>query len=305
MRYVITGATGMLGRSLIEHCSLKGDEVLAVCRKNSKRLDSIPKNEKVSILELNLDEFEPYAKQSKKNDKEYDVFVHMAWEGTTGLDRNDVTKQLNNVKYSLDAVKLADYFGCKRFVGVGSQAEYGRVDGVISSSSETKPETAYGVGKLFAGQMTKILCNQLSIEHVWSRVVSAYGPYDGANTMIMSNLKRMINNEDVPLTGCEQTWDYIYCSDAAKAIYLISRKGINGKTYIIASGISRKLREFVEVMHAKTNSTSKLNFGEIPYSDKQVMNLSVDISDLMKDTGFKPNIGFEDGIERTLDYIKK
>ena len=58
-------------------------------------------------------------------------------------------------------------------------------------------------------------------------------------------------------------------------------------------------------MHAKTNSTSKLNFGEIPYSDKQVMNLSVDISDLMKDTGFKPNIGFEDGIERTLDYIKK
>ena len=190
MRIVITGATGMLGHSLIELCSSVGDEVLAICRKNSKRMDTIPQKGNISVLELNLDEFEGYINHERETEKKYDVFVHLAWDGTTGQDRNDVTKQFNNIKYSLDAVKLACFLGCKRFIGSGSQAEYGRVEGIISLSTETNPENAYGISKLCAGQMTKILCNQLSIEHVWGRVVSVYGPYDGANTMVMSNLKK-------------------------------------------------------------------------------------------------------------------
>ena len=65
---------------------------------------------------------------SKTDDREYDVFYHLAWSGTSGPGRNDVELQDKNVQYALDAVECAKRFGCKKFIGVGSQAEYGRVN---------------------------------------------------------------------------------------------------------------------------------------------------------------------------------
>lgn len=97
--------------------------------------------------------------------------------------------QLQNIQYTLDAVELASRIGCKKFVGAGSQAEYGRVEGVLSASTPVFPENGYGIAKLCAGQMSRILCEQKQIEHIWTRILSIYGPYDGENTMIMSSIE--------------------------------------------------------------------------------------------------------------------
>lgn len=48
-----------------------------------------------------------------------------------------------------------------------------------------------------------------------------------------------------------------------------------------------------------------LGFGDIPYSVNQVMNLDVDISKLKKDTGFHPEITFEEGIQRTIQWCRE
>ena len=62
--------------------------------------------------------------------------------------------QNNNVKYALQAVKAAKELGCTRFVGAGSQAEYGRVEGTLTPDTPAFPENGYGIAKLCAGQMT-------------------------------------------------------------------------------------------------------------------------------------------------------
>lgn len=183
---VITGPTGSIGTALIEHLISNGIEVLAIIRPDSKRTDNIPAHPLVTKLKLNLNELDKVP--NYLDGKNYDVFYHLGWDGTFGNSRNNMQGQLQNIQYTLDAVELASRIGCKKFVGAGSQAEYGRVEGVLSASTPVFPENGYGIAKLCAGQMSRILCEQKQIEHIWTRILSIYGPYDGENTMIMSSI---------------------------------------------------------------------------------------------------------------------
>ena len=55
-RVVITGPTGAIGIALINCLIENGIEVLAVCREDSKRINSIPNHNLVKIVKLNLNE---------------------------------------------------------------------------------------------------------------------------------------------------------------------------------------------------------------------------------------------------------
>ena len=145
-KVIITGATGMIGITLIEYLLKKNIEILAIIRKNSKRKNNLPGDKNLEIIECDLNELCNLNIKEKK----YDTFYHLAWDGTFGESRNDLSLQNLNVKYTLDAVELANKLGCKTFVGAGSQAEYGRVDGMISSNTPANPENEYGKAKLKA-----------------------------------------------------------------------------------------------------------------------------------------------------------
>lgn len=305
MRVVITGPTGAIGHALIEQCIKNGDEVLAICRKGSSRIGTLPKDSKVSVLELSLCDYEEYIKEAVAPEVQYDVFYHFAWESTTGASRNDTDSQSLNIRYALSAVKLASFFGCKTFIGAGSQAEYGRAEGTLKPDTPAFPENGYGIAKLCAGQLTRILCGQLDIKHIWTRILSVYGPYDGETSMVISSLRKMINGEEALFTKGEQEWDYLFSEDAAKAMYLIAQKGIGNKTYIIGSGKTRRLMDYINVMDQKINPTVHPVLGAVPYADKQVMYLCADISELTEDTGFVPAVEFEEGIEKTIQYVKE
>ena len=303
MKYVITGPTGAIGHALIGLLLSNGDEVLAICHRGSKRIKTLPEDENLKILELNLDEYCDFDKISRDFD-DFDVFYHFAWNGTVGNSRNDADLQMKNISYSLDAVKLAYHLGCNTFIGAGSQAEYGRVDGFLNADTPAFPENGYGIAKLCAGQLTRLLCEQKGIKHIWTRILSIYGPFDGENSMIISSLKKMLSNQEVNFTKCEQKWDYLYSYDAARALLLLSDKGINGKTYVLGSGNCKELKCYIDEMLRECDSDSIANFGAIPYSDKQVMHLCADINELTKDTGFIPEVDFKDGIKNTVDYVK-
>ncbi|MCR4558340.1 MAG: NAD-dependent epimerase/dehydratase family protein, partial [Saccharofermentans sp.] len=251
MKVVITGPTGAIGHALIEKCIENGDEVLAICRKGSSRIRTLPKSRKVSVLELSLCDYDKYISEESVPDEPFDVFYHFAWESTTGAARNDTDSQSLNIRYALSAVKLASFFGCKIFIGSGSQAEYGRVEGSLRADTPAFPENGYGIAKLCAGQLTRILCGQLGIKHIWTRILSVYGPYDGEGSMVISSLRKMIRGEKSGFTKGEQEWDYLYSADAANAMYLIAQKGIGNKIYVIGGGRTRKLRDYINVMDQK------------------------------------------------------
>lgn len=299
---IITGATGTIGNNLIRYLLEQNVEILVLVKPNSRRTNTIPINDNIKILECNISDIE----NLEINEKDFDTFFHLAWAGTFGEDRNNTYMQNLNVKYTLDAVKLASRCGCKTFIGTGSQAEYGRVEGKISEDTPTFPENGYGIAKLCAGKLSKILANQLGMKHIWTRIFSIYGPYDGEKTMIMSSIKEMLENNSSPsYTKGEQIWDYLYTEDAARALYLLAIRGTDGKTYNIGSGQTKRLYEYITILKNSINPKIKLKLGNIEYSKNQVMNLNADISELTEDTGFKPEISFEEGIIKTIDWYKK
>lgn len=98
-------------------------------------------------------------------------------------------------------------------------------------------------------------------------------------------------------------WDYLYSKDAARALCLLGEKGRDGKIYCIGSGQARPLREYMEMLRNAIDPALPLGIGEIPYGEKQVMYLCADISDLTEDTGFTPEVGFEEGIRETIKNV--
>lgn len=294
-RVIITGPTGAIGIALINKLISEGIHVVAVCHKNSQRISNVPKSEFVTVIECDLDDICSLPEYLGDLEK-YDCFFHLAWSCTIGDGRNDVDAQIKNIQYTINSVETAAKLGCKRFVGAGSQAEYGRCNDILKPETPTFPENGYGIAKLCAGQLSRLRCEQLGIEHIWTRILSVYGPYDGENTLISSLISKLKSKEHFSCTKAEQIWDYIYSEDAANALYSIMNNGVPGKTYLIASGESHPLNYYIEIVKNSIDKTAKIGYGEIPYSKLQVMNLRADISELKNDTDFSARMKFDDGI---------
>lgn len=300
-RAIIIGATGAIGTALVQELTDHEIEVLVLCHKGSERNRRIPESDLVKRLFCSLEELSTLENNS---DLEYDVFYDLAWEGTTGQARNDMFLQNRNVQYTLEAVRAAHRFGCHTFIGAGSQAEYGRVEGILRSDTPVSPDNGYGIGKLCAGLMTRELTHQLGMQHIWTRILSVYGPNDGMRSMVMSVISDLLHRETPKCTKGEQKWDYLYSGDAGRAFRLLGEKGVDGKTYVIGSGECRPLADYIREIRDAVNPGAEIDFGTIPYANRQVMHLQADISELQKDTGFVPKTSFEEGILKTVQWIK-
>ena len=181
-RIVLTGPTGVLGLAITRYMVQIGVEVYAICRPNSKRIINIPKSPLIHIVECDMKNI---LNLSNYIDKSCDAFFHFAWAGTESAEnRFNMELQTENIKNSLLAVRAAYSLSCKVFIGAGSQAEYGKTEGIISPSTPTNPDSGYGFAKLCTGQMTRVMCQQLGITHIWTRIISTYGIGDNPNTLI-------------------------------------------------------------------------------------------------------------------------
>lgn len=296
-RAILTGATGAVGSALIKELIKNNIEVLVLCRENSVRNCNIPIHPLVTKEYCDLSELNVV---TNKTGKDWDVFFHFAWLGTTGTARNDMYLQNQNVRYALDAVTAAKRFGCHAFIGAGSQAEYGRVEGLLTPETPAFPEMGYGIGKLCAGQMTREYAHQLGIRHIWARILSVYGPNDGAQSMVMSTINKLKNGEVPQFTKGEQMWDYLYSGDAAEAFRLLGERGIDGKIYVLGSGTARPLAEYIKDIRNIVKPNAEIDLGAIPYSERQVMHLQADVDELHNDTGWTAHTTFTEGIENIL-----
>lgn len=312
-RAIITGPTGAVGLALIEKLEKAGVQVVAVVRPGSARAERICESEQVIRVDCDLNRLNELPELVKTAEAQagwdmtqsVDVFYHFGWDGTFGNSRNNMYGQNLNVKYALDAVTVAAKLGCSAFVGAGSQAEYGRFEGKLNGSTPVFPENGYGMAKLCAGQMTRGLCEQKGIRHVWTRILSIYGPFDGQKTMVMSTIDKLMAGEKPSCTAGEQMWDYLYSKDAGLAMYLLGEKGVHGKVYCIGSGQAATLKSYIEEIKNAVNPHMTVGYGEVPYADKQVMYLFADIADLQEDTGFIPEYTFARGIRETVAWCER
>lgn len=298
---VIIGATGIVGTALVKYMIEHNINVTVIIRTNSTRENHLPSNCFIKKVYCSLDNL---CKLETDEIGTCDALYYLAWDGAA-FSRDDARLQLTNVKYLLDAVRLADKLGAI-FIGAGSQAEYGIYHEKRKPTDIPNPISAYGIAKMSAQKMGQIYAAQLDVPFIWTRIFSIYGPYDLEKTLIMSCIRALHSQKNIALTKCEQYWDYLYAEDAAEAYYKIGISGVPGKIYNICSGTTRKLedyvRKIVEIYNRSYTTKGKLLIGAKEYAQNQCMFQGGDISELKHDTGFSPNISFEEGIHRTLQW---
>lgn len=315
----ITGATGAIGMALVGELLKNGISTTVLLRRSSERNDRVKNSFSgelasglLRIEYVSLEELLGYAVNENVSRKisgvtDTAVFYHLGWGGTFGAQRNDADMQQKNVEYTLDAVRLAKRLDCVHFIGVGSQAEYGRFEGRLTPDTRTLPENEYGRAKLAAGIRSAELCRELGLRHSWVRVLSVYGPFDGKNTMVMSVIRGLLSGERVSLTKGEQIWNYLYSGDAARALFMLGASSLSAqsRTYCLAGEAEGELREYIlRLCKAAGADENLLGFGEIPYGSAQVMYLTADISRLWQDVGFVPETTFDDGIKKTIEWVR-
>lgn len=297
----VTGATSSIGVALCEACVNEGIGVIAVIQPGSKKRSTLPNSELVTIVESDIEKYADIDTAELKAD----ALVHLAWKATNGAAvRDDVYAHAANIECCLQAVSLAERLGCEVFIGAGSQAEYGRTNEVLTDKTECRPETAYGMAKLCAGQMSRLLCEQKGMRHIWTRILSAYGPYCNLRTVISYTINELINGREPELSDGRQTWNFIYTGDIANALIALAKDGKDKKVYVIGSNDTRKLSEFLIETGKVLAPDVKLGLGKRPYNADAVMHLSCDISPLTEDTGYVPDTLFEDGIKKTAEWMR-
>ncbi len=286
-KIIITGATGMIGSAIIREALKQDYEITCLVHKDSSRIKNIPQDNRVNIVYCNISEYKII-----KLIGQYDIFIHLAWNKTSVSGRDDVDCQLQNIEYTLDAVRLAAHVGCKVFIGAGSQAEYGIQTVPLTPDLPVKPESGYGIAKYTAGKFSGMLCKQLGIRFNWIRILSVYGPNDGENTLISYVIRELKAGRSPELTKCEQMWDYLHCDDAARAFLAVAEHGVDGKIYPLGSGKGRLLSEYVSELQKQIAPDVPVRFGVKEYYPHQPMYLVADVSALEYDTNWKSLISF-------------
>jgi nucleoside-diphosphate-sugar epimerase len=299
---IVTGATSMIGAAAVAEALAQDKNVAAFVRRNSPQianLVNLKNNRNLRIIECDIQDY-----NNLKFDVQYDAFLHMAWQSTEIALRDDAYTQIDNIRYTIDAVHAAHRAGCKVFIDAGSQAECGLVFEKLRGDTHCNPESGYGIAKYAAGKMARLTASQLGMRACHARILSIYGEGMSDRTLIIYLIKTLLAGEKPSLTKCGQLWDYMYVRDTARAFLAIAESGIDGKTYPLGTGCVKPLREYVEIIRDIINPSIGLDFGEKEYYPHQPMYLCADIDELKRDTGFAPDFNFEEGISKMIDWVK-
>ena len=297
--YLISGASGVLGFALIKKLIEDGNEVSILARSEGSLSHIFDEFGRDAFTSVHFIDLKDYANAQLEIPGE--VFIHLAWAGVEKEVRNNVELQMNNVGYTLDAIKLAKKAGCKVFVGAGSQAEFADSNSPMGNHTPTFPNTAYGAAKLAAGQMGRLLAESLGLRFYWFRVFSLYGPYDRQYSFMSIMIEKFFNNEPLEMTSGEQVWDYLFSYDAAKVILLVISNKLDGYYYSLGSGRSDKLISSVEKIHNHLKSRSIIK-NHLPTEASQRKYLIADTIYLQQINGMCRFATIEDGIDEVLKF---
>ncbi len=303
MKAVVTGSTGFVGRWLVDELLRYGDEVIAFVRDKK----NVPKewyaSSKVTIVESCLADYKKLMENSDFVEKA-DLFFHFAWNGTSGINRNNIDIQMQNIDASCDAIKLAKKMGCKRYIYAGSIMEYDALKS-FQTESLSVSGNVYSMAKATADYMLRTIAKSEEIEYVKVIISNIFGVGEKSERFINSILKKMMADEEILLSKCTQRYDFIYVSDAVKAIALVGKKGINFKSYYIGNSEQHSLKEFVMRMYETIGSQSKLNFGAIKMCGEPLDYKEFNTHKLKDEMNFVPEIKFEDGIKLLSKWIEE
>lgn len=298
---IVTGGTGFIGSWLIQELLDSDIKVTAIVRDKKRLLPSFLQSPNITIIEKSIAEIE----RIDFREIGYDCFFHLAWGGVSPERKNALGLQLDNIAMSIQALDVAKMVDCKKFIASGTVAEYVFCDSVMDVNAKQTPNDMYGAAKVSAHYFLEVRARQLHQPFIWMIIPSTFGERRHDNNIITYTIRGLLNGEKPRYGNLLQMWDFLYVGEVVRAIRLIGEKGRTGVIYGIGSGEYKPLRAYIERVRDLIDPKLELGIGEIPEMSSKTFSSCVNIDDLIRDTGFRPMVSFDDGIKKTIDYLRE
>lgn len=303
-RAIVTGGAGFVGNAVVRELLHHHTEVWAIVRPGfsarlrDSRLDGLA----VHLVECDLREISKLP--SIIEERRFDAWYQFAWDGLFGSNLLDYHQQIANIEWVLDSINAAKSLGCSKFIGSGSISQYelGMKNGEGDPGDKHR---IYKAAKLACEHMGRSVASLVGIQFIWPIITNIYGVGERSPRLINSMIRNLQMGKHQSLSEGNQYYDFIYITDAAKAFRLIGELGQENRTYVIASGQVQPLKNFLIVLRDIVAPGTKLGFGELSFNGIYLPPEVYSTAQLYEDTGFLPDISFEEGIRCTAQWLNQ
>ncbi|WP_319579767.1 NAD(P)-dependent oxidoreductase [uncultured Methanospirillum sp.] len=267
MKIVVTGATGFIGRHVVNWLVEKNQYEIIASGTSAKKASTFSWYNKVKFLpcdyyEQNIDYYTYFEKP--------DLLIHLAWKGLPNY--SELFHLDENLPFEMRFLKSFSISAHTKIVVAGTCFEYGLVNGCLSEDLVTNPVTVYGIAKDTLQKYLVLLTKKNSNQWNWIRLFFMYGPGQNPKSLLPL-LDAAIQNRDTKfsMSGGEQLRDYLPVETVANNICQIAiQNKINGIVNC-CSGNPISVRNLVEKHKKERHSQIALNFGEYPYPEYEPM----------------------------------
>lgn len=304
MKILLTGATGFIGSNIAKKLSGCDYEVYATHRQTSSFKKCIQFKDKINWINTDTNDWKEQIKAIKP-----DQLIHAAWGGIASENRNKWELQIRNFWLSKEYFDLAKECGVKKVIALGSQAEYGAYGFPVNETTVPMPNDSYGATKTLTANCLRNLFENSTTEWYWIRIFSVFGEGENSGWLMPAVISKLLKNEPIQLTSCEQQYNYLYIEDFLSQFLSVVRSTENKSgIYNLCHSESIALKELlIQIANRLGVSQKLLQFGAIPYRPGQNMLIAGDNSKFRKCFAVKdePYIGLINGLIKTIEYHKK
>lgn len=175
------------------------------------------------------------------------------------------------------------------------------------STGLDKSVSHYAFSKRTLEEKLDQLGNEEKLQVINLRLQHFYGPGAPAHNFVTFLITKMLANEELLLSDCQQRRDFIFTNDLLDAVEILIRK-LNSlksaETIEIGSGESVRLQDFVENIKKITGSDSILKYGALDRRPNEPIDLVANI-EKMHSLGWRPRTSVREGLSETISYFRK
>ena len=305
-RALVTGATGFIGRHLVDGLIGAKTQVIALVRPGSH----VPDEWRGRVPCIACADWSEGGLRAALTSQPFDVVFHLATYGVLPADRDPAAMVSVNVDLPALLVHLCRERGAG-LVMAGTFSEYQRPADrrPFTEGSALEMGKIYGASKAAGGILASALAQSVGVNLRLLRFFKVYGEGEAPHRLLPSLVAGLARRERVPLSDGMQVRDFIYVDDVVQACIaagedLRSASRALTATWNVCTGVGHSVRTFAElVAQAMGASDQLLGFGDLPMRADDEPYLVGDGERMRRELGWRPRHDLDAGIRAAVSIL--